>query len=252
MMIPKEPGTPGDAKEIKDDVVGILTNGVLLDSHKQTWAYDNCNGHSDKKGQYHYHIPSMCFVNSFEGATFAEKESWWINDDMTEVRTYADMAAQFPAKGTPSPVVGFARDGFPIFALYDENGDLQRGKEMGGSVDECNGKVDSSGKYGYYITADPPFAPPCLKGTIGLFSYASTSIACPADGIENSMFEASAVARCINLEDTSNTATSRAGTTPFMSLKGCDALEEDSGSTKLITFTGPVVMASILLHYVLA
>ena len=31
----------------------------------------------------------------------------------------------FPAKGPPSPVVGIALDGFPIYALYDRHGVLQ-------------------------------------------------------------------------------------------------------------------------------
>lgn len=54
MMIPSEPGSPGKVTALNDEVVGIMANGVLLDAHKQTWSYDICNGHSDKKHQYHY------------------------------------------------------------------------------------------------------------------------------------------------------------------------------------------------------
>lgn len=109
-----------------------------------------------------------------------------MDDDGTTVRDYDDMAAQFPATGSPSPVIGRALDGYPIFALYDEDGVLQRSAEYGGDVDECNGKVDGKGNYGYYMTADPPFAPACLKGSdVGYFTYHTSDKLCPADGIKN-------------------------------------------------------------------
>jgi len=187
MSIPASPGAPGARKEINGDVVGILSNGVLLDSHKQTWAYDVCNGHADTKGQYHYHIPPACFLKNM-GMEFADSNIWWINDKGTAVRQYIDMANQFSKTGTPSPVIGWAIDGHPIYALYDEDGNLQKSKDFGGTVDECNGKVDSEGKYGYFITPDPPFAPPCLKGeNVGYFTHHKTNRECPAGGIKNTI-----------------------------------------------------------------
>ena len=186
MVIPQDPVVE-EPKYLGDDVVGILSNGVLLDSHRQTWAYDMCNGHSDKKHQYHYHIPPICFLESM-GLEFADSASWWINDEGDAVRVYEEMADQFPATGPASPVIGFARDGHPIFGPYDDLGNLQRGATYGGDLDECNGKMDSNGKYGYYMTVDPPFAPPCLKGEIGLFTYAPPSaLSCPKAGITNTI-----------------------------------------------------------------
>lgn len=203
MMIPQAPGTPGDATPITDNVVGLMTNGVLLDTHKQTWSYDQCNGHSDKKHQYHYHIPPVCFlkVSSYllflpcckgmsfllhsnallfpqsMGVTVPDSESWWVKDDDAGekvVRPYDEMSTQWPSMGS-SPVVGFARDGYPIYALYDSEGKLQRSNLFGGDLDECNGK-ESNGSYAYYLTAEPPFVPTCLRGTIGTFTYAATGI----------------------------------------------------------------------------
>ena len=84
-------------------------------------------------------------------------------------------------------MVGWARDGFPIYGPYDDEGNLQRGATFGGDLDECNGKEDSNGNYGYYMTADPPFAPPCLRGKVGVFNYFTTDITCPSDGISNSI-----------------------------------------------------------------
>jgi len=184
MMIPQEPGTPGDATEIKDNVVGLMSNGVLLDTHEQTWSYDSCNGHSDKMHQYHYHIPPICYLKSMGVAT-PEKADWWMADNGSEVRAYDEMTAQWPSTGS-SPVIGYARDGFPIYGLYDTDGNIQRSKMYGGDLDECNGKEDSNG-YGYYITAEPPFVPTCLRGSIGSFAFAPTDIACPKEGITNSI-----------------------------------------------------------------
>lgn len=184
MSIPQVPGTPGNPTVIMDDVVGIMTNGVLLDSHSQTWSYDSCNGHSDTKHQYHYHIPPLCYLKSM-GVAAPSSSDWWIDPEKGQVRAYSEMAAQFPATAPPSPVVGFARDGFPIYALYDAEGNLQRSMRFGGNLDECNGKEDGTNGYGYYITAEPPFVPACLRGTLGSFSYSTTDIACPRMGITN-------------------------------------------------------------------
>jgi len=192
MIIPQNPGTPNETTVMDGDVIGVMTNGVLLDAHEQTWTYDSCNGHSDKKHQYHYHIPPICFLQSL-GIAFADSPDWWIADSGNETRLFGEMADQFPKDGTPSPVVGFARDGFPIYGPYDENGALQRSKEFSGDLDECNGKVDSNGDYGYYMSVDPPFAPRCLRGEVGSFSYHSTDISCPKDGISNKITESSGV-----------------------------------------------------------
>eukprot|EP00585_Thalassiosira_rotula_P013165 CAMPEP_0196129828 /NCGR_PEP_ID=MMETSP0910-20130528/414_1 /TAXON_ID=49265 /ORGANISM="Thalassiosira rotula, Strain GSO102" /LENGTH=647 /DNA_ID=CAMNT_0041389023 /DNA_START=267 /DNA_END=2210 /DNA_ORIENTATION=- len=184
MMIPQVPGAPGDATPITDNIVGMMTNGVLLDSHSQTWAYDMCNGYSDKKRQYHYQIPPICYLKSM-GVPTPASDRWWINDDGTEVRPYSEMSAQFPKTGL-SPVVGFARDGFPIYALYGPDGQMVRSAIYEGDLDECNGKGEGS-DYAYYITAEPPFVPTCLRGTVGNFAFATSDKKCPGSGISNSI-----------------------------------------------------------------
>ncbi len=199
MKIPKAPGAPGDKQLLKDDVVGLMFNGVLLDSHKQTWAYDMCNGHSDENHQYHYHIPQSCYLESM-GVSFADGPNWWINDAGDQVRKFDEMAFQFPMWGPASPVIGMALDGYPIYGLYDDNGDLQTSKAFGGNLDECNGKMDSQGNYGYYLSPNPPFAPACLKGTkIGTFDSWAYNKACPKDGIKNTI-------QLLKMEDDPSTA----------------------------------------------
>lgn len=182
MTIPQEPGTPGEATLITGDVVGIMTNGVLLDSHDQTWHYDKCNGHSDMKHHYHYHIPPICYLNSM-GVPTPNADTWYLNDAEDDIRPYEDMAKQFPETGK-SPVVGFARDGFPIYALYGPDDKLVKSHLYGGDLDECNGKA-VDGKYAYYISAEPPFVPTCLRGKAGSFAFAAFDKKCPAEGVTN-------------------------------------------------------------------
>ena len=117
---------------------------------------------------------------------------WW--KDGEQVREYSDMATQWPSTAAASPVIGFALDGYPIFGPYDESGVLQRGLDFGGDLDECNGKTDSNGNYGYYLTVDPPFAPPCLKGEKGVFSYHTTEKMCPKDGFDTRVLDTSSEA----------------------------------------------------------
>jgi len=165
-----------------------MGNGIVLESHNPTWAYDACSGHSDKNHHYHYHIPPLCYLKTL-GVTTPDDPEWWLweVDGIKTVKNYTDMAAAWPEISLPSPLVGFARDGFPIYGPYNDSGMRQSGKDYGGDLDECNGKTDMDGKYGYYLTVDPPFSPPCLRGEIGSFDHTSTQVKCPADGIFNTI-----------------------------------------------------------------
>ncbi|MGB1222042.1 MAG: YHYH protein, partial [Alcanivoracaceae bacterium] len=54
-------------------------------------------------------------------------------------------------------LVGFAKDGFPIYGPLDD-GSVPTG------LDECNG-MSINGLYGYFVTDDFPYLMNCLKGT---------------------------------------------------------------------------------------
>lgn len=130
---------------------------------------DSHNAHTQPNGQYHYHgSPNALFESS---------------DPTTE-----------------SPVIGFAADGFPIYGPYiDDDGTIRavvsgytlktgnRVSQTGegafpggtydgtfrddfeftdaGDLDECNGRTDDEGNYGYYITSSYPWVMACFKGT---------------------------------------------------------------------------------------
>jgi len=176
------PGTPVYLSDIGEEVVGITVNGILIDSHDPTWSYDGCNGHSDTNHQYHYHIPPFCLSNALN-ATGPSAFDWWVDNTGNYVASDADKIAAFPTTGT-RVLMGWARDGFPIYNSYDANGDLQTNS----TLDECNGKGEGD-EYAYYFTPDAPYAPTCLRGDIGSFTYWETDQKCPSNGISTTVYE---------------------------------------------------------------
>ncbi len=132
---------------------------------KQKFGVDEHNAHTQPDGTYHYHgNPHALFPD---------------NGDHT------------PA---PSPVIGFAADGFPIFGSYFADGttlrkakssyQLKAGKRNGGpggvydgtftddyqfvagsgDLDACNG-MTQDGVYGYFVTDGYPYILGCFVGT---------------------------------------------------------------------------------------
>merc|ERR1712157_126158 len=80
------------------------------------------------------------------------------------------------------------------------------------------------GNYGYYLTVDPPFAPPCLMGTnIGYFTSHKTSKTCPASGISTTYY---------NCPDSTEISVSAnlMGTSIFEDLSDCTVVEKTTFS----------------------
>lgn len=135
----------------------FASNGFLIDSH---------NAHAQPDGTYHYHGTPNAFYSHGDSSN-------------------------------PSPLIGFAADGFPIFGPYfDDNGEIRvatssyrlkagdrpsgNGNPGGqydgsfrddyeyvsglGDLDECNG-MTVNGVYGYYITDNFPYVIACFTGT---------------------------------------------------------------------------------------
>jgi arylsulfatase A-like enzyme len=134
----------------------FVTNGFVVDTH---------NAHAQPDGTYHYH---------------GSPKALFSNEDPQ----------------TPSPLVGFAADGFPIFGPYFDDTNTVRkalssfklktgnrptdnGQPGGtydgsyrddyeyvpqhGDLDECNGML-KNGQYAYYITDRYPYILACFKG----------------------------------------------------------------------------------------
>lgn len=159
---------------------GVALNGVPFDpaaaewykgERNSKWQYDALSGavslgidqnhaHVQPTGAYHYHGLPTAYLQSI------------------------GLKA-----GSESPLVGYAADGHPIYALYAEKGETQKssyrlkkgvrtigGKYDGtftadyefvkgsGTLDECNGRI-IHGKYAYFLTNEYPVIPRCFRGT---------------------------------------------------------------------------------------
>jgi hypothetical protein len=123
--------------------IGIMTSGVVLFNALDAGGkdavaneiQDNCGGHPERTGEYHYHNLSTC-----------------ISDDGTG----------------QSGLVGYALDGFGIYGPRDANGNTLTSADL----DECHGitsEVDWDGArvvmYHYVATAEYPYTVGCFRGT---------------------------------------------------------------------------------------
>jgi YHYH protein len=123
--------------------VGIMTNGVPLFSALDAdlvdavahHVQDECEGHPQNTGQYHYHGPSKCLKDSGNGH---------------------------------SKLLGYSYDGFGVYGTRGT-----KGKELSNAdLDDCHGHTHTitwSGKktklYHYHLTTEFPYAVGCFRGT---------------------------------------------------------------------------------------
>jgi len=161
--------------------VGLAINGVVIDAPgpAMTRVFDTCMGHVNTKHSYHYHLPPKCLFEGLDIPT-PVNTSYWLDDQPFRYGEY------WPQMGPPSPIVGYALDGFPIMGPYDSNGNLMLGTyHPSSTLDQCNGKEDTSGRYRYYWTPTPPYVPCCFRGSsVGFLkrTLQSNSRQCSADG----------------------------------------------------------------------
>ena len=160
-LIPADPVMLDSSNQI--DVVelfGVALDGVPLTGHPPSVvdgppipgamggnipSLDPCGGHPDPAGYFHWHFAAEA-MNSVL-ASYAIDELSCVNK------------AQ---KATG--LVGFAKDGYPIYAPEQEGGGVP------GDLDECNGKQGPTpefpgGIYHYYaVDATAPNLPTCIRG----------------------------------------------------------------------------------------
>jgi len=112
-------------------------------------SLDPCGGHHDPAGYYHWHFVPQVINQVLEANEITEISCTNINQT-TEVE-----------------VVGFAKDGFPIYAYKTEPKDL----------DECGGRTATTTEYPdgvyHYVasTTSTPNIPKCIKGVAARRSF---------------------------------------------------------------------------------
>ncbi|CAB4362893.1 unannotated protein [freshwater metagenome] len=143
VSLPVTPTAGATPTCLSKGAIGVLRNGVALfapvdERNRDAVAYetqDQCDGHPQQTGVYHYHDIPSCVRDASTGA---------------------------------STVVGFAYDGYPIVAERSANGDLPTNADL----DECHGRTSPillDGEvvttYHYSATYEFPYFIGCFHGT---------------------------------------------------------------------------------------
>eukprot|EP00946_MAST-07B_sp_MAST-7B-sp1_P003129 g3129.t1 len=88
--------------------------------------FDLCHGHNDELGRYHYHQIPLCLLE-FLGDTTPPRSQWQLLSSATihangsNLHEWVSQWPEVSPKG-PSPLLGWALDGVPIYGPYDETG----------------------------------------------------------------------------------------------------------------------------------
>lgn len=128
--IPRHPKFSDKITRTPMGPIGVAINGIPFynpynregqDAAKLE-VFDECCGHPDPMGRYHYHIYPKCVHTSFKDEP-----------------------------GKHSPLIGYAFDGFPIYGPNGENGKPPT------DLDPCNGHTDKEHGYHYHVTRKFPY-----------------------------------------------------------------------------------------------
>ncbi len=128
--IPRHPKAAEKITKLPMGPIGVAVNGVPFynpynaegqDAAKNE-VFDECCGHPDPMGRYHYHIYPKCVHTSFKDE-----------------------------EGKHSPLIGYAFDGYGVYGPNGENG------KPPADLDECNGHTDNVRGYHYHVTNKFPY-----------------------------------------------------------------------------------------------
>jgi len=134
ISVPKRPVVADTPACLPRGPIGIAVNGVPIfnifnadgeDATKEG-EFDECDGHPDQNGVYHYQQQPRCLINR--------------SNDTAEL-------------------IGVAIDGFPIYGQTDELGSTITSADL----DVCNGRY-VNGRYQYHVIDHYPHVLGCFKG----------------------------------------------------------------------------------------
>ncbi len=142
-LAPSKAATPTSI----DAALGVAVNGVpIYDYSSQgtndlsaydpkfdtllTGELDQCNGHSGRGDDYHYHASPTCMIAAMKNAG-------------------------------PAAILGWAFDGYPLYGSTNPDGTTI----AAGELDVCNGKSDATFGFRYHTSSTHPYVFQCLSGT---------------------------------------------------------------------------------------
>jgi YHYH protein len=146
LTIPLQPTCAAVSTDTSLDAIGTASNGIAFFNQyaagnavltNEINGFDRFGGHPAGQGNYHYHMEPRYLTNSAMGN----------------------------ASASPSALIGWALDGFPVYGTTNSSGTPL-------SLDSCHGEFHAtteypSGIYHYHVTSSAPYLVGCYAGTPG-------------------------------------------------------------------------------------
>lgn len=142
VIIMKMPITPTEATDKTSTsfgTIGLALNGVSFfnenaapgdDIRDELFTFDQCSGHPQMTGVYHYHVDPVCLIRDLGG----DVEEKSINMAGEVYEWLEDTGAN------GNLLLGFLMDGFPVYGpVGDQEVDCEGNAVDPGSIDEYNG-----------------------------------------------------------------------------------------------------------------
>lgn len=149
-----------DPAEVPTSIIGVAVDGVLIQRSvrplkRKKELLDACGGFRTKRGGYVYRGIPLCLLAALNDTT---PKDWRAVEAAAIAGT--SQAWLWPKKAkNPSPIVGYALDGYPIYGPYGSDGKLAT------NLNACNAATDS--KTRYHMTPDFPYTIGCFMGRPG-------------------------------------------------------------------------------------
>jgi len=155
LIVMKMPITPVEAttkSATTFGAIGLALNGVAFFNEAaapgdeitdELFTFDQCSGHPQQQGMYHYHVDPVCLIRDLGGSvvtdTIAVGDNTyeWIEDDGSNGNL----------------LLGFLMDGYPVYGpVGDQETDCDGTPVSADTIDEYNGHVHCTDDF-----ADPVF-----------------------------------------------------------------------------------------------
>ena len=154
MKMPISPSEASSKTNTSYSTIGLSLNGISFfnenaapgdDITNELFTFDQCSGHPQNDGVYHYHVDPVCLIRDLGGS---------VTDNSTTVggTTYSWIEDNGSNGGL---LLGFLLDGFPVYGPVGNNHTDYAGSSAP-SIDSYNGHTHSttefqSGIYHYHV-----------------------------------------------------------------------------------------------------
>ncbi len=174
--------------------IGMAVDGTFIFGHNSSLNFTGgCKKQVDAHGRFFYDSIPLCLLKSL-GGTVPPEDTWNRALDQNQQNLH-EWVRVWPAEGDPSPLIGYAVDGLPIYGPYGEDGKLMGWGgvfpskkhpwyNVDSHLDSCNGRTRRDGSYAYYMTPSPPYTVGCLREKQGRSTALHLDLKCKEDHYE--------------------------------------------------------------------